>query len=204
MSQLIPLGASRQVTVPSGESIAVFTQGKASVSTQVGFPNYPNSVVTQQDVINGQVVYGPFTANTLVFINGDGANDVLFEVGSAPIVKQWRAPSFERTTVTNIADGGSMAVTAAGILGGIVTATPTAGRNIQLPTGAAMDLSSEFNVSEGIEWSVITLAAFALTLTVNTGHTIVGAAATAGTSGAAARFRTVKTAADTFVTYRLS
>jgi hypothetical protein len=96
-----------------------------------------------------------------------------------------------------------MAFTPASLLGGIVTATPTAGRNIQLPTGAAIDLASEFAIGDSFDFSLISLAAFALTITVNTGVTIVGAAATAGTSGAAARFRVRKTAADTFVVYRL-
>ena len=97
-----------------------------------------------------------------------------------------------------------MLLTAADILSGIVTATPTTGRNVQLPTGSNMDLGTEFAIGDSIDWSLITLAAFALTITVNTTMTIVGAAATAGTTGAAARFRTRKTAADTFVTYRLA
>jgi hypothetical protein len=97
-----------------------------------------------------------------------------------------------------------MAFTPAALLSGIVTATPTAGRNIQLPTGAALDAASEFAIGDSFDFSVVTLAAFALTITVNTNVTIVGAPATAGTSGAAARFRVRKTAADTFVVYRIS
>ena len=97
-----------------------------------------------------------------------------------------------------------MAFTAASLLGGIVTATPTAGRNVQLPTGAALDAVSEFAIGDSIDFSLITLAAFALTITVNTGVTIVGAPATAATAGAPARFRARKTAADTFVVYRIA
>jgi hypothetical protein len=97
-----------------------------------------------------------------------------------------------------------MIATAANVLTGIITATPTASRDIQLPTGANLDLATEWAIGDSFDFSVITLAAFALTITVNTGVTIVGAAATAATSGASARFRCRKTAADTFVVYRIS
>ena len=61
------------------------------------------------------------------------------------------------------------------------------------------------NVGDSFDWTLITLAAFALTVTQGTsGHTIVGSPSTAATSGSAARFRTRKTAANTFVTYRLA
>jgi hypothetical protein len=97
-----------------------------------------------------------------------------------------------------------MIATAANVLTGIVTATPTTTRSIQLPTGANLDLATEWAVGDSFDFSVITLAAFALTITVNTGVTIVGSAATAATSGSAATFRLRKTAADTFVVYRMS
>jgi hypothetical protein len=68
-----------------------------------------------------------------------------------------------------------------------------------------MDLGSNFAVNDSFDWTLATLAAFALTVTQGTtGHTIVGGAATAATTGSVARFRTRKTAADTFVSYRLS
>jgi hypothetical protein len=129
---------------------------------------------------------------------------VYYEVGTAPVVTQGRLNVQQQVTPVVIADGGSMAFSAADLLSGIVTATPTAGRNIQLPTGANLDLASEFLVNDSVDWTLITLAAFALTVTANTGHTIVGGAATGAASGNAARFRTRKTAADTFVTYRIA
>jgi hypothetical protein len=90
------------------------------------------------------------------------------------------------------------------VLTGIVTATPTEARDIQLPTGANLDLATQWAVGDSFDFSVITLAAFALTLTVNTGITaIVGSAATGATSGSVARFRLRKTAADTFTAYRI-
>lgn len=204
MSNVIPVNGKATITVPSGESIAVYTQGQALVSRTLGFPNYPDQTTVIGTVNNGQTVFGSYSSGATIVVEAVGSQPVLYEVGTAPVVQQWRLNAQVQGAPTDITDGASMAFTAASLLGGIVTATPTTGRSIQLPTGAALDAAAEFAVGDSIDWSLITLAAFALTITVNTNMTIVGAAATAGTSGAAARFRTRKTAADTFVTYRLA
>lgn len=204
MSNIIAPNGRATVIVPAGESIAVYTQGQAQVSRTLGFPNYPDQTTLIGTVTNGQTVFGSYASGATIVVESVSAIPVLYEVGTAPQVQQWRLSTAVQGAPANIADGGSMAAAAADILSGIVTATPTAGRNIQLPTGASMDLGSEFLVGDSLDWSLITLAAFALTITANTGHTIVGAAATGATAGSAARFRTRKTAADTFVTYRLA
>jgi hypothetical protein len=90
--------------------------------------------------------------------------------------------------VTNIADGASMTFTAANLLSGIVTATPTEARNIQAPTAEALVLAVDAGTDTGLgfEFTVINLAAntHALTLTVNTGTTLVGAVTIAAASSA--------------------
>ena len=204
MSNIIAVNGRATVIVPAAESIAVYTQGQAQVSRTLGYPNYPDQTTLIGTVTNGQTVFGSYASGATIVVESVGSMPVLYEIGTAPVVQQWRLNSQVQGAPTDIADGASMIATNASLLGGIVTATPTASRNVQLPTGANMDLGSEFAIGDSIDWSLITLAAFALTITVNTGHTIVGAAATAATSGSAARFRTRKTAADTFVTYRLA
>ena len=204
MSNVLAAGGNVSVTIPANESIAVYTQGQALVSRTTSFANYPAQTTVIGTVTNGQTVFGSYTSGAVIVIDAVGGQPVYYEVGTTPVVQQGRLNAQVQVAPAVIADGGSMIATGADILTGIVTATPTTGRNVQLPTGANMDLASEFAVGDSVDWSLITLAAFALTITANTGHTIVGAAATAGTSGAAARFRTRKTAADTFVTYRLS
>lgn len=204
MSNIIAPMGKATVAVPSGESIAVFTQGEAQVSRTQGYPQYPDQTNLIGTVRNGQTVFGSYADGATIVVESTGSQPVFYEVGTAPQVQQLRLNSQVQAAPTNIADGGSMAFTAASLLGGIVTATPTAGRNVQLPTGTALDAASEFAIGDSIDWSLITLAAFALTITANTGHTIVGAAATGATTGSAARFRTRKTADNTFVTYRLS
>jgi hypothetical protein len=204
MSNVIAVNGRATVIVPAAESIAVYTQGQAQVSRTLGYPNYPDQTTLIGTVTNGQTVFGSYASGATIVVESVGSMPVLYEIGTAPVVQQWRLNSQVQGAPTDIADGASMIATNASLLGGIVTATPTASRNVQLPTGANMDLASEFAIGDSIDWSLITLAAFALTITVNTGHTIVGAAATAATSGSAARFRTRKTAADTFITYRLA
>lgn len=94
-------------------------------------------------------------------------------------------------------------VTASALLGGILTGTPTAAIAYTLPTGTNMDAAfQDLQTNQSFEWSVINLAAatYAITITANTGHTVVGnMAVAANTSGS---FLTRKTAANTFITYR--
>jgi hypothetical protein len=190
------------VAVPAGEKIAVQAYSPASVFQEVGFPNFPEANDLLTVVENATYVSGAFTNATNVIIQA-GASGAYYSVGVAPDINNngnWQPQG----APANIADGASMIATAANVLTGIITATPTAGRDVQLPTGANLDLATEWAIGDSFDFSLITLAAFALTLTVNTGVTIVGSAATAGTAGASARFRCRKTAADTFVVYRLS
>jgi hypothetical protein len=204
MSNIVAPNGRSTVIIPANESIAVFTQGQAQVSRTIGFPNYPDVTTLLGTVTNGQTVFGPYASGAVIVVESVSAIPVLWEIGTAPQVQQQRLNAQVQGAPVNIADGGSMAFAAGDMLAGIVTATPTAGRNVQLPTGASLEAATEFLVNDSIDWTLITLAAFALTITANTGHTIVGAAATAGTAGATARFRTRKTAADTFVTYRVA
>ena len=189
------------VTVPAGEKIAVQAYSAASVFQEVGYPNFPDSQDLLTVVENTTYVSGAFTNATNVTIQA-GASGAYYSTGVAPDISNngnWQPQG----APADIADGGSMIATAANVLTGIVTATPTTTRSIQLPLGTNLDLATEWAIGDSFDFSVITLAAFALTITVNTGVTIVGSAATAATSGASARFRVRKTAADTFIVYRI-
>jgi hypothetical protein len=189
------------VTVPAGQKIAIEAYSPASVFQEVGFPNFPDSQDLLTVVDNTTYVSSAFTNATSVTIQA-GASGALYSIGTAPQIGNggnWQI----QPAPANIADGGSMAATAANLLTSIITATPTASRDIQLPTGAALDAATQWAIDDSFDFSVITLAAFALTLTVNTGVTIVGSAATGAGSGAAARYRIRKTAASTFVVYRI-
>jgi hypothetical protein len=199
--QVIFTQGTAVVTVPAGQKIAVQAFSPASVFQEVGYPNFPESQDLLTVVENTTYVSPAFTNATIVTIQA-GASGANYAVGTAPTISNngnWQPQG----APANIADGASMAATAANVLTSIITATPTASRDIQLPTGAALDLATEFAIDDSFDFSVITLAAFALTLTVNTGVTIVGSPATGAGAGAAARFRIRKTAASTFVVYRI-
>jgi hypothetical protein len=189
------------VTVPAGQKIAVEAYSPASVFQGVGFPNFPDSQDLLTVVENTTYVSPAFTNATVVTIQA-GASGALYSIGTAPQIGNGGNWQIQPAPAV-IADGGSMVMTAAELLTSIVTATPTAGRNIQLPTAAALEAATVFAIDDSFDFSVITLAAFALTLTVNTGVTIVGSAATGATSGSAARYRIRKTAASTFIVYRI-
>lgn len=91
-------------------------------------------------------------------------------------------------TANNITDGASMTFTAANLLAGIVTATPTAARNLQAPTSAAIidAVDARTETGLGFDFTIINLAGatHALTLTVNTGTTLVGSVTIAAASSA--------------------
>ena len=75
---------------------------------------------------------------------------------------------------------------------------------VTLPTGAVLDAYfGALPIGAAFDWSLINTGSSsgAGTVTASTGHTIVGAAVVAIST--AGMFRTRKTAANTFVTYRI-
>jgi len=130
-------------------------------------------------------------------VTGGDRSQVFYNVGTAAIVPEY---PFQPTPGTLNATG---TLTAALIFGGIVTSTTTAAVTATLDTGAIMDAAGTFAIGDFVDWTAInTGATNAFTVTASSGHTVVGAGAVAlSTSG---RFRTLKTAASTFVSYRLS
>ena len=186
------------VTVPSGEKIAVQAYSPASVFQEVGYPNFPESQDLLTVVENTTYVSAAFSAATSVTIQA-GASGATYAVGTDPVVSDDGKFQLQGTPGVLNATG---ALTAAMILSGIVTSTTAAAVAGTLPTGAVLDAASEFAIGDSFDWSVIATGANAFTVTAAaTGHTIVGTAAVATvTSGA---WRTRKTAAETFVSYRI-
>jgi hypothetical protein len=110
---------------------------------------------------------------------------------------------------------GAVTVTIAKMLTGIVSGNPSAARAYTLDTGTNCDGGMTISTNEAFDWVLINLATTAtyiITLTAAAGHTIVGnplIAAQSGTTGglwgtSSAMFRTRKTAANTFITYRIA
>ena len=199
-NNLVPDGLVT-VTVPAGGSIAGFSQGQVIVSRNLGSANFPTRVVPVGTVApNTQVVFGPFTPATEIILDAIGGFNALYEVGTAPQVQQFRLLSPVQVTPGVLDATG--ALTAQLCLTGIVTSTTAAAVTATLDTGAAMDPKSLWNINDSFDWTVInTGATNAFTVTAASGHTIVGSGTVALSTSA--QFRTRKTAAATFVTYRL-
>ncbi len=203
---------SAEVTIPAGESIAVATQGIATVSRELGYPNFPATVSVLGTVSNTQTVFGAYASGAVIIIEA-GAAQVLYEVGSAPQVMS-RLDS--QVQVAPIARTVSATLTVTELLNGIIVGTHAVGAEQQytLPTGTLLDAASEFAVNDSFDWSLINQSAAAadlIAIVAGADHTIVGGqvvqsshATTGGLYGASGRFRTRKTAANTFVTYRIA
>lgn len=100
---------------------------------------------------------------------------------------------------------GDATLTVAELLTRIITVTSASAVALTLPTGTLTDAGvGPLAVGQSFEWEVINLGSSsgAVTMTAGTGHTYVGAAVVAISTSA--RFRTRKTAANTFVTYRIA
>jgi len=126
------------------------------------------------------------------------------------VFKQQGAPTTKTVAVT---------LTVAELLTGIINATPTAtGATVAytLPTGTLMDAANSSSpvTGDSFDWVLINnalAAADTITVTAGTGHTIVGGpivqslhATTGGITGYSAMFRSRKTAAATWITYRIA
>ncbi len=185
------------VTLTAGQSIAVQSLTEAQVFAVVGFPNYPTTNQLEGTVVNEETVFGPYASGATIIIEAS-ASEVYYAVGTAPVVGnngKWQPQG------APVAVNVTGAVSATAILGGIVTSTTAAAVAGTIPTGTVMDAATEWATNDSVDWSVINTGSNTFTVTAASDHTIVGAAAvTTATSGL---FRTRKTAANTFVSYRI-
>lgn len=135
--------------------------------------------------------------------NGTGKPGVIRQVGQ--VFRKQVAPAVMTTAATMLA---------ADMATGIISATPTAtGATVAytLPTGTLMESIGNLSNDDSFDWSIHNLAAAAadtITITAGSGHTVLGSmlvASNHATTSAysAAKFRTRKTATNTFVTYRI-
>lgn len=192
MSNSLPVLSPSTISVPAGARVAVYSTAAYQVSQII------NS--TQRVLLYfgaGSYVSSTFAAAATVEVTGGTSASVFYSVGTGAVVPEY---------ATQGAAGALNAtgtLTAALVLGGVVTSTTAAAVTATLDTGTIFDAASTFAIGDYVDWSAInTGGTNAFTVTASTGHTIVGAGAVAAnTSG---RFRTNKTAANTFVTYRLS
>ncbi len=167
----------------------------SAVTNQYGF--FADASLT--GATNNYGFYGNLASATgrwNFYANSTAPNYFAGDVRTNTVVTARTSPVNSNVTAT---------ATASSLLDGLRTGTPTANINLTLPTGTDMDAAfQELQTNQSFEWSVINLAAslHVIFVVANTGHTVVGGMGVVASSSG--RFLTRKTAANTFITYRIS
>lgn len=190
-----PFG-QQTVNVPAAAKVSSYAVGdEYNVNQVLGYPNQPNSL---SNLFTGQGAFtsAAFTLAGQAVINA-GAFAVLVNVGASAV--PFERQNFQATPGVLNATG---TLTAAMILAGLVTSTTGAAVVATLDTGTIMDAAVTMAAGDSFDWSATATGANSFTVTASAGHTIVGSGVVATvTTG---RFRTTKTATNTFITYRLA
>jgi hypothetical protein len=164
----------------------------------------------------GFALFASNTSQSSALITGGptGAQGVLRSLGStAPLVLganntyAWgldvsgvACPAQPAPTAVNA----TATLTIAQLLTQIITSTTAAAVTGTLPTGTLADaglMGGLSGANTSFDWSVINTGSNAFTVAAGSGHTLVGSGTVA--AAASGRFRSRKTATNTFVTYRL-
>lgn len=185
-------------TIAASDKLATWSIGHHTVDKIVGYPNIPDSVVSVFAGSGANTTAAFSTATEITIAAGD--YPLYYAKGTGPVIPERANLQMYQGAPGALNATGTL--TAALILGGIVTSTTAAAVAATLDTGAVMDAVINIDTDAGFLWSAInTGGSNAFTVTASSGHTIVGAGAVAAnTSG---RFLTRRTAADTWITYRL-
>jgi hypothetical protein len=151
--------------------------------------------------VNYVQVTGATTATKVVAISAQGSDT---DVSLALIPKGLGIVLMNQQTPTAVTATGTLTI--ANLLTQIITSTSAVAVALTLPTGTLSDAGVSGGtsaVNTSFDWSIINTGSAVgdVTLVAGTGHTIVGSATVpVGTSG---RFRSRKTATNTFVSYRI-
>jgi hypothetical protein len=199
MSNKINRNSRVLVTIAASDKLAIYSKDIVTVSQSVGYPNIiPGETVLFNTVAEVEYVSAAFTVETDIIID-TGDNVAYYNAGTGPIIIERRGIRGQGAPGVLNATG---ALTAAMILAGIVTST-TATVTATLPTGTVMDAAVEMAIGESFDWSCIKTGANTLTVAAAaSGHTVIGDMAVVTVTSSL--FRTRKTAAATYVTYRIS
>lgn len=187
--------SQKTFTVAASGLLATYSVTAYSVDKQLGYPNYPSQLVNVYAGSGGNTTTA-FAAATSITITA-GAQPVFYNTGVTPAV--YERGNYQTTPGTLNATG---ALTTTLITNGIVTSTTGAAVAATLDTGTVTDAALTMAVDDSFDWVVINTGGNTFTVTAASGHTIVGVAAVLTLTSV--RFRTRKTAANTFVTYRIS
>ena len=172
------------------------------------FVTYPAEQSVTQDGLLADIGTDPNQIPLNQFLGTMAYQDsIAVNIGGGTLINVTSSGYSIQPAVTAITTAGSTTLTIAQIQTLIATVTQTAAVTLVLPTGTLTDagvLNGLSAVGTALRWTVINLgsASGAVTMSGGTGHTYVGNATVA--IATSARFKTVKTATNTFVTYRIA
>lgn len=196
-------GSTNAAVTLAPKSFGVFTAMDATTWA------YSDSV----DLRNAQTVVGVKTFSSQPVLSAGAKTDTLSEntTGLGVHVDTLAVQDGRIHEVRTVSAKTTLAtLTIAELLAGIVTATHAAGADqaYTLPAGTDCEAARTWANNEAFEWSIVNLsgtpATNTVTITANTGHTIVGPGVAIGSATAELNTRrciTRRTAANTFVTY---
>ena len=199
MSNMLLPNHGVTITVAASDKLATYSSASYSVGKTIGYPNLPD---TDASVFSGSGLNttSAFSAATTVTIQAGDA-PLFYQTGTGPVIPEVA----NRQTIVSATPGALNAtgtLTAALILGGIVTSSTASAVTATLDTGTVMDGAIDLAVGDAFQWSAInTGGTNAFTVTASTAHTLVGAGAVAANSSGL--FITRKSAAATYITYRV-
>lgn len=190
--------ASATITLAAGQAIQTYGVQPYFVYSIPTFANYPTPIPAVVYNGSGLNTTSTYANGTTILLQAGGA-PVTYNVGTGPVI--FERSNYQPTPGTLNATG---TLTAALMLGGIVTSTTAAAVTATTDTAALIDAAATLAVNDAFEFvAVNTGGTNAFTVAGGTSVTLVGSGAVAAnTSG---KFRVVKTAATpTYSVYRVA
>lgn len=191
MSNIVPFTSPAKFTVPRSSKVRTFSEGRYSVIQK--------AATFDRVLFEGIGIYtsDAFTVDTVIEVSGGTQLPVLYSVGTSPIIPALTL-LIQRDPAT-FDTAGTLAPS--DIFTRIIVSNNAGPITVDVPAGADLDAASTFAVNDFVDWKFLNAGAGTITLAPSAGHTIVGGLTTA--AGNTSRYRTRKTAADTFVSYRI-
>lgn len=215
MATLIYPQGTASVSVPASSKIAVVSDSPVQIFQEVGYPNFPTTLDLLYTTTAGErYVSSAFSAAATLSVQASAAS-AQYEVGTNVSFETAEAPLrfVVQGAPTTATDTATLTVTQ--MLSGILVATPTAAAAYTTPTGAILDDAMPVGIGTGVAFDLtiiniggtgddITFTAGASGFSI-VGDAVVRPSADSGTEQAGqGTFRIRRTAADTFIAYRIS
>lgn len=206
---------SKEVTVPSGSKLAVTSDAPVQIYKEVGYPNFPTQRTLFYTTTAGERYVSAAVSAATRFVIQPGAAPAEYEVGvqltfnGAPVPLRF----FSQGAPNTATDAATLTV--AQMLDGMIVATPTTASAYTTPTGAVLEaaMPTDIGLDDAFDLIIINIGGTGddITLTPGaTGFSIVGDAvvrpsADSGTEQAGqGTFRIRRSAAETFIAYRIA